>query len=553
MLEIKKYSLRQLRIKFENRDFAIPEIQRQYVWNKPQILKLMDSIFRNYPIGIGLVWYASFTKAINIRPNNKTFVPPFNKRAKHVELIIDGQQRLSTLYGIVTGAGENPEAGSVINFHHIFFNCDKKAEKRFVFSSKYSEDTKGYIRLTDLINQNPVKLKRQLRLTEWEFKEAIKCHQAFNSYAFLLLQFEGRDFNDIREVFIRINSSGMKVSRADTLFAKATDVNLRDNILDTKRGLLHGFSFISNEAMLSALGLAYGATRITGRDLNSVLSRIEKNKKENADFNRVWKKMQYGYEQAVDFLVTHLKVSNPKLLPYENIYTLLAYFFYLNQSRHKPNQIKELRKWFWHTSCGERYSGAAFNRNIPEDIKFMKRLAQNGKASYQITEKIAPFDFLRADYRKPSSISTAYFLMLRSKKPKYLANGEDMLLDNVSSISNRKDRHHIFPYALLSRKDIKLKWINSIMNICYLEADENQAFSDTHPRIYLNEYSSTRHFSLVMKSHLLPVGETSPVWGINNKQTFLEFLNVRGKLIIREIENLAGSSIFEKFDNLNRL
>lgn len=553
MLEIKKYSLRQLRVKFENRDFAIPEIQRQYVWKKPQILKLMDSIFRNYPIGIGLVWYAPFTKAINIRPNNKTIVPPFNKRAKHVELIIDGQQRLSTLFGVITGAGDNPEAGSSINFRHIFFNCDKRSEKRFVFSSKYSEETKGYVRLSDLINQNPSKLWKQLNLTEGQYREVYKCHNAFNSYIFLLLQFAGRDFNDIREVFIRINSSGMKVSRADTLFAKATDVNLRDNILDTKRGLLYGFSTISTEAMQSALGLAYGASRITGRDLENVLSRIEKSKNNNEDFNRIWRKMQYGYEQAVDFLVTHLKVSNPKLLPYQNIYTLLAYFFYLNQSRPKPNQIKELRKWFWHTACGERYSGASFNRNIPEDIRFMKRLAQTGKATYQVIEKIAPIDFLKADYRKSSSLSTAYFLMLRTKRPKYLVNGEEMLLDNVSAISNRKDRHHIFPYALLSRKNIKLKWINSLSNICYLEADENQSISDTHPRIYLNEYSTTRHFSRVMKSHLLPVGEFSPVWGINNKQTFLEFLNVRGKLIIREIENLAGARIFEKFDNLKRL
>ena len=553
MLEIKKYSLKQLKHKFENRDFAVPEIQRQYVWKKPQILKLMDSIFRNYPIGIGLVWVAPFTKAINIRPNNKTIVPPFNKRAKHAELIIDGQQRLSTLYGIITGSGENPDAGSTINFRHIFFNCDKRAEKRFVFSSKYSEDTKGYIRLTDLINQNPLKLRKQLRLTVWEYKEMYKCYLAFNSYIFLLLQFKGRNFDDIREVFIRINSSGMKVSRADTLFAKATDVDLRDNILDTKRSLGYGFNQVSVEAMQSALGLAYGASRITGRDLDLVLSRIENNKKNNADFSRVWKKLQYGYEQAVDFLVNSLKVPNPKLLPYQNIYTLLAYFFYLNQSRPKPNQIKELRKWFWHTACGERYSGAAFNRNIPDDIKFMKRLAQNRKAVYKIAERIAPFDFLRADYRKSSALSSAYFLMLRSKKPKYLINGDDMLLDNVSSISNRKDRHHIFPYALLSRKGIKLKWINSITNICYLEADENQSISDSHPRIYLDEYSSEYHFSRVMKSHLIPVGEASPVWGINNKQTFLEFINIRGKMILREIESLAGATIFEKFDPLKRL
>lgn len=553
MISIKKYNLRQLKRKFENRDFAIPEIQRQYVWKKPQILKLMDSIFKNYPIGIGLVWYAPFSKAIHIRPNNKTIVPPFNKKAKHAELIIDGQQRLSTLYGIFMGIEERPEAGSNINFKHLFFVCDKKSDKRFVFSKRYDENTKGYIRLFDLLNTPPAILKRRLGFTNWAAKEAYKCFKAFHSYKFLLLMFKGNDFSDIREVFIRINSAGMKVNRADTLFAKATDVDLRDNILDTKRGLKYGYDLISTEAMQSTLGLAYGANRITGRELESVLSKIERNKKDNKEFNRIWKRLQYGYEEAVDFLVNHLKVKQPSLLPYQNIYTLLAFFFYLNQSRAKSSQIKEIKKWFWHTACGERYSGAAFNRNIPEDIKFFRKLVKSVNSKYVVSEKINALDFLKADYRKASSISKSYFLLLRTKKPSYLLNGLEMMLDNTSSISNRKDRHHIFPSALLRRKQINLKWINSICNICYIESDENQSISDSHPRIYLKEYKRYRHFPRVMKSHLIPVSPLSPVWETNSKQSFLNFINGRGRIVISEIEKQAGAKLFETFDNLKRI
>src|SRR5688572_28228237 len=98
MIKIESDSLRQLKRKFDYREFAIPEIQRQYVWNRPRICSLMDSIFRNYPIGVSLVWTAPFSKAIHIRPNNKTIIPPFDKKAKTADLIIDGQQRLSTLF-----------------------------------------------------------------------------------------------------------------------------------------------------------------------------------------------------------------------------------------------------------------------------------------------------------------------------------------------------------------------------------------------------------------------------------------------------------------------
>lgn len=553
MISIKKYNLRQLKRKFENRDFAIPEIQRQYVWKKPQVLKLMDSIFKNYPIGIGLMWYAPFSKAINIRPNNKTIVPPFNKKAKHAELIIDGQQRLSTLFGIIMGIEERPEAGSDINFRHLFFNCDRKADKRFIFSSRYDENTKSYIRLCDLLNTQPAILKKRLRLTNWQALEARKCFKMFHQYTFLLLMFKESNVDDIREVFVRINSAGMRVNRADTLFAKATDVSLRDNILDTKRGLKHGYDIITTEAMQSALGLAYGATTITGRALESVLIKVEKNKKHNKEFSKIWKDIQYGYEEAVDFLANHLSIKHPSLLPYQNIYTLLVYFFYLNQSRAKPLQIKEIKKWFWATACGERYSGTAFNRNIPDDIKFFRKLAQTGIAKFPLLEKINPVDFLKTDYQKSSSTAKAYFLLLRIKRPLYLLNGQEMLLDGASSISNRKDRHHIFPSALLKRIQINPKWINSICNICYLESDENQSISDTHPRIYLKEYKKHRHFYRVMKTHLIMASPTSSVWDTNNKQSFLNFLNVRGKTIITEIEKLAGTKLFERFDENKRV
>ncbi len=553
-INIENLSLRQLKTKFENCEFAIPEIQRQYVWNKPRVCNLMDSILKNYPIGIGLVWTAKFSQAINIRPNNKTIIPPFNKRASHADLIIDGQQRLSTLYGVLFGVNEKPEAKSFLNFNELFFDCDKKAEKRFVFSKRLSDDSEGFIRLTTLLNTPPSVLRSRLKLKTWEAREAESCYAAFHSYKFYLLTFEGLEYDDVREIFIRINSAGMTVSRADTLFAKASNVDLRDHMLDTKRGLKHGYDNISIDALQNALGLAYGATKIGNVGFNAFLKNIDKNKRSNKEFEKVWKKLQYGYEEAVDFLVNTMNVKKLELLPSQNIYSILSYFFFLNQSRAKPNQMREIKKWFWHTACGDRYSGSGFNRNIPDDIKFFQRLANGTNAKYPITEKILPIDFLKSNYKNSGASSTsAYFIMLRSKKPKYLLNGHEMLLDNTSSISNRKDRHHIFPYAFLKRRNVNLKWINSIANICYLESDENQSISDKHPKDYLEDYKRLKHFGSVMKSHLIPYDKTSPVWENNFQKAFVDFINIRGKIIIMEIEKLAGAKIFDKLDAIKRI
>ena len=283
------------------------------------------------------------------------------------------------------------------------------------------------------------------------------------------------------------------------------------------------------------------------------LKKLKKEKKDK-EFEIIWKKLQYGYEEAVDFLVNTLNVKRLDLLPSQNIYSMLAYFFFLNQSRAKTNQLKEINKWFWHTACGDRYTGAGLSRNIPDDIKYFKKLANGNNAKYAITEKIIPVDFLKSNYSRAGASSTnAYYILLRSKKPKYLINGQEMLLDNVSSISNRKDRHHIFHSALLRRSKINQKWINSIANICYLASDENQSINMNHPRIYLEDYKRKRHFGSVMKRHLIPYDKTSPVWAHNIRKAFLDFLNLRGKTIISEVEKMAGAKIFYKFDAIRRV
>ena len=125
-----------------------------------------------------------------------------------------------------------------------------------------------------------------------------------------------------------------------------------------------------------------------------------------------------------------------------------------------------------------------------------------------------------------------------------------MLLDSYSSISNRKDQHHIFPNNLLRRNSINPKWINSIANICYLESDENQSISSKHPSKYLIDYNREKHFGRVMKSHLIPYSKDSGVWIAKVKSAYPIFLNQRGKMILAEMERLAGAKMFTGFTGI---
>ena len=76
-------------------DILLPEIQRAYVWKGPQVAKLLDSLYHNFPIGQVLLWDTDklpITK--NLQGSNKTNL----SNAGRPKIVLDGQQRLTSLY-----------------------------------------------------------------------------------------------------------------------------------------------------------------------------------------------------------------------------------------------------------------------------------------------------------------------------------------------------------------------------------------------------------------------------------------------------------------------
>lgn len=550
---IQEFDLRKLRNKFDERVFAIPQIQRSYVWKKDSICKLMDSIFNNFPIGIALVWETKTSKAFEIRPNAKTIIPQYNKNAATAEVIIDGQQRLSTIYGVLKGIEPSKDLNSKINFNDLYFDFDKNAENRFLFKKKLSENDNNLINLKELLDTQPSVLSKRIGLKKYQAIEAKKCYDAFYKYKFNILKFRGFDFNQAREIFIRVNSAGMRLSRADELFALATTVHLRDHVEDTKKDLQLGFNEISDDAMQNTVALYYGANKIGGADFKRALNSILKQNTKETDFRAEWKKIENGYKLCVDFLASEFLIKNLKELPISNMFSMLSFFFAVNGKKATPYQIKQIRKWFWHTCLNKRYSGSEFNKNIPTDIKFFRALANGKQVSYTIDKKVNVFDFMRSDYRENSSVAIAYYLMLKTKKPLYLDNGTPMLLDNITSTANKKHRHHIFPKALLEANGIKDQWINCITNICFLDAYKNISIGSSLPKTYLTRFKDLKHFKKAVKSYLIPTDNGSPVWTTKVGEGFLDFINIRVKIVLTEIEKIAGAEIFEKFDDLKRL
>src|SRR3954470_7217245 len=75
----------------------LPEFQRGYVWNRDQVRGLMRSVYREYPVGALLVWE---TEAV---PDNTRGTGALAVGGSPKQLLLDGQQRVTTLYGVMRG------------------------------------------------------------------------------------------------------------------------------------------------------------------------------------------------------------------------------------------------------------------------------------------------------------------------------------------------------------------------------------------------------------------------------------------------------------------
>ena len=98
---------------------ALPTFQRGYVWNRDQVRGLMRSLYRKHPVGSLLVWVTKTEDAVT--RGDGSLAPG------SVKLILDGQQRITTLYGMIRRKPPKFFEGNAQAFTGLFFNMEEEA------------------------------------------------------------------------------------------------------------------------------------------------------------------------------------------------------------------------------------------------------------------------------------------------------------------------------------------------------------------------------------------------------------------------------------------
>lgn len=194
--------------RIENGEIRVPAFQRGFVWNTRQIKELLRSIYNGYPIGNILLWE---TNDRSLGAKLDTSIPFPSSRVHYpTTYILDGVQRLSTLYGVLID--RNPE--QEFKFAVVF---DLKNE---VFKHTRSTTLKPqFIRLSVLFSPKLYIAAQQSLLEQKDsdllIERSLHLYNVFQQYLIPVVTIRDRSIFEVVEIFEKLNTQGTRLKRSD--------------------------------------------------------------------------------------------------------------------------------------------------------------------------------------------------------------------------------------------------------------------------------------------------------------------------------------------------
>jgi hypothetical protein len=438
--------------------------------------------------------------------------------------VLDGQQRLTTIYGVLNWP--DPNALHKLN---VCFDLDK-----LKFHHYAGKEEKRHIPLSVLNSTGAfLDFQRKNLYKEPDEKDLIEqaniLYETFREYLIPVVTIKEKNVQDVCPIFERINSSGTQLNVFDLMVAAtwSDDFDLNDQISQLRESAkLKDFEEINNAIFLKIMSSisCMGAKEEQVFKLRDMPS--EKLKE-------LTQKVQESVERTIDFLSTDLSVPSDAFLPYQYQMVVFSYFF--SKVRNPTgDQLTALRRYFWQTGFSEHYRGAEENV-LDHDLAEIDKLVAGDNGVFQLPFYITAESLVRRQFVKRGAFTKTYVVMLATNNPRNITNGEAIDAEVALSTFNNKEFHHIFPKDFLKRLGVEPTQRNSISNVCMLSSSQNKQILATAPSNYLaksaNELKEKAKY--VFASNLIPYNDNTS-W---RSDKYESFLIDRANLILAEIKS----------------
>lgn len=506
-------------------DIVLPEFQRPFVWKRKQVLELMDSIFRNYPIGSLLVWESS--QKLESKRTIADLAVADRSENYPVNYLLDGQQRLSAICGAIYWKPGDPR--SVWN---VAFDL---RTGRFFHSDQVDGFPAHQIPLRRLSNA-PEFYKYLAPIEEVDLKErADLLFTRFLEYQVPLVTLGDMSIDDVAPVFERINSTGTRLTIYDLMRAAtwSPDFDLGATVEDIKANLEpKKFHALDNKTFLRTLGAASGAD-FSAASIDALRELTREQLQAAAD------DMKAASLRAADFLATEIGAPRAEALPYANQFAVLCEVFRLLPTP-GAGQLAEIKRWFWLTTLSG-YFGGWDSGQMTQDTRQIRAFA-TGAADTLGEGGVVPSAALwrMRPFRSNSAVSKMLALLLAHEAPLDLINGQKVDVDKSLAWSNDKEYHHLFPKAYLQRQGVHGNVANAVGNIVLLTSISNIVIRDQSPSGYLGKIIDESGRDVLihrLARNLVP----EEAFDAALENDYAAFLDIRGAHLHRHVSALTGA------------
>jgi hypothetical protein len=567
------YNLAGLLENIRRGEVALPDIQRPFVWAQAKVRDLLDSMYKGYPVGYLLFWATGAEAgARQIGTNSKEAAPRL--------LIVDGQQRLTSLYAVLTGAPirrkDFTEGRIRIAFcpaKESFEVTDAAIEKDPEFIADITDIWKSY---RDTLRGYEKRLveHRGEALTDEEAEKleaAVDRVRDLQHFPFKAVELDMTvDEERVAQVFVRINSQGVTLNQADFI------LTLMSVFWDQGRRQLEAFSragkqppagepspynhFIEpqpDQLLRAGVGLAFRRGRLQhvysllrGKDLET--GEVSQERRE-AQFTRLREAQDavLNLTNWHEFLkcLTRAGFRSSRMISSENA-VIYSYVLWLIGRRDFGVDLPVLReviaRWFFMAHTTGRYTSSPESQ-IESDLLRLRDVVHGDGAQFCTRLDREVEAVLTNDYWEislPNRLQTssarspalfAYWAALNLLDAELLFSTTKVVtrLDPGVVAVRDVERHHLFPKRHLEEQGIRgAPRTNQIANMAFIDWAENTAISAKAPAVYW-EAMSTRVDGERLKHqrywHALPVG-----W---EQLSYAEFLDKRRRLIAQVIRD----------------
>lgn len=553
---------------------ALPDIQRPFVWSGAQVRNLFDSMYRGYPVGYLLFWETGAAAGARRIDGDADQETPAN-------LIIDGQQRTTALYAVMTAREVMRKDYTSARITIAFRPTDGTFEVGNAAVNKNPEFLPDISRLFDRdVSAGSVKREylRRLRVhrevTDEEsdrIEDAIERVRDLAKYEFRVVYLSASaDIEEISEIFVRINSAGAELNKSDfllTLMSVFWEKGRKDlesfceaSRMPARNGRPSPFNWHLHpkpvQLLRAAVALAFRRARLDsvyallrGRDMEGGQSRLDRINEQFATLSDAQSKVLNLVHWHEFLQCLELAGFRGKKMITSDTAVVYSYVMWLIGRIEHRVPLDRLRhliaRWFFMSHTTSRYSGS-FETQVERDLVAVAKVDSPdayGKVLSRIIDDTFTGDYWAvtlpnalASSASKSPVLSGYIAALNILDADTLLSRTKVRnrLDPAITVKKGIERHHLFPKAYLQGK-LKisdLRMVNQIANMALVEWSDNIAISDRAPAEYWPQQVGANGvpaevLDRQMKWHALPLNWT--------EMSYEDFLPARRTMMARVV------------------